>query len=173
MTKVSGIYLIENAASGKRYVGSAINMGARFNEHKKLLRRGSHHSAHLQAAWNKYGEDVFRFGALEEWEPEFLVGMEQWWINMLRPEYNHRVGASSNLGIRFGDVARANMAMGARGKKLTAEHRAKISASLMGIKRPPFTEEHKDRISAAKKGKPWTDARREAQKGGDLRRRSM
>ena len=171
MTKVSGIYLIENAAGGKRYVGSAINMGARFNEHKKLLRRGSHHSAHLQAAWNKYGEDVFRFEALEEWEPEFLVGMEQWWINMLRPEYNHRAVASSNLGIRFGDRTRAKMAMAKRGKKHTAEHNAKISISLMGIKGLPWTDERKETQSAARKGKPWTEARRAAQKGGDLRPR--
>lgn len=59
------IYKIRNVANGKFYVGSAQNTHVRFRQHRRLLRKGVHHCKHLQAAWNKYGEDVFKFEVVE------------------------------------------------------------------------------------------------------------
>lgn len=60
-----GVYSIFNLENGKRYVGSSINIYNRLYEHLHNLRNNKAHNRHLQAAWNKYGEDSFKFNILE------------------------------------------------------------------------------------------------------------
>jgi group I intron endonuclease len=60
------IYKILNVVNQKFYVGSTNNTKVRFRQHRKLLRGNRHHSKHLQAAWNKYGEEKFVFVIVEE-----------------------------------------------------------------------------------------------------------
>ena len=57
----SGIYQIRNIANGKVYVGSAAKFSRRFNDHKRKLNNGRHHSIKLQNAWNKNGAESFVF----------------------------------------------------------------------------------------------------------------
>lgn len=59
------IYKIINTVNGKFYVGSTTNTQERFRIHRSRLRRGRHHSPHLQAAWIKYGEQAFVFHVIE------------------------------------------------------------------------------------------------------------
>lgn len=59
------VYLIRNVTNQKVYVGSTVRSRARFQTHRRALRKGSHHCRYLQAAWNKYGEDCFKFEVLE------------------------------------------------------------------------------------------------------------
>ena len=42
-----------------------------------------------------------------------------------------------------------------KGKELSEEHRAKISAAIKGKKITPHSEEHKAKLSAALKGRHW------------------
>ena len=74
----SGVYEILNTTNGKRYVGSAVNLYQRKHVHLSTLRRNCHHNRYLQRAWNKYGEECFKYSVLEYWEPKFLVTFEQW-----------------------------------------------------------------------------------------------
>jgi group I intron endonuclease len=60
------IYKITNMANGKYYIGSAESFARREWQHKYDLRRGVHKNPRLQAAWNKYGADVFVFEVVEE-----------------------------------------------------------------------------------------------------------
>lgn len=60
------IYRIRNVVNQKFYVGSTINMKERTRTHRNKLRRNTHHTPHLQAAWNKYGEECFVFEVVEE-----------------------------------------------------------------------------------------------------------
>lgn len=60
------IYKIVNLVNDKFYVGSTTNKKVRFRQHRKLLRGNRHHCKHLQAAWNKYGEEKFLFVVVEE-----------------------------------------------------------------------------------------------------------
>lgn len=64
MTQV--IYKIINLVNDKFYVGSTTNKKVRFREHRKQLRGNRHHCKHLQAAWNKYGEEKFVFKVVED-----------------------------------------------------------------------------------------------------------
>jgi group I intron endonuclease len=57
----SGVYQILCVPTGKAYVGSAVNLAKRWQEHRWMLRRGQHHSQYLQRAWDKYGETAFAF----------------------------------------------------------------------------------------------------------------
>lgn len=59
------IYKIINVVNSKFYVGSTTNKKVRFRQHRKLLRGNRHHCKHLQASWNKYGEDKFEFVVVE------------------------------------------------------------------------------------------------------------
>jgi group I intron endonuclease len=56
-----GIYTITNIIDGKYYVGSSVTVERRLVRHKKDLLRNQHHCHHLQRAWNKYGEQSFKF----------------------------------------------------------------------------------------------------------------
>lgn len=56
---MSGVYQIYNTVNGKRYIGSSIHIEQRFKEHLRNLRANKHVNAHLQCAWNKYGEQSF------------------------------------------------------------------------------------------------------------------
>lgn len=83
-----GIYRIKNSINSKIYIGSTKNIEARWAKHKALLRHNKHQNAHLQNAWNKYGENAFIFEVIEECKIEDLINREQFFIDSLNPEYN-------------------------------------------------------------------------------------
>lgn len=92
-----GIYRIINCKNKKCYVGSSINIEARWKQHIWLLKNKIHHSRGLQNAWNKYGKSEFSFEILEELENSSkLQEKEQKWIDRLnsyKKGYNGRTKA--------------------------------------------------------------------------------
>jgi group I intron endonuclease len=82
--RASGVYQILCVPNGKIYVGSAVNLRARWEHHRQSLRRGSHRNAHLQGAWMKYGEDSFAFSILELASRDELLQVEQKWLDQTR-----------------------------------------------------------------------------------------
>jgi group I intron endonuclease len=76
------IYTIRNVVNGHFYVGSTVNSRKRFWEHRKHLRLNRHSSVYLQRAWNKYGEDCFKFEVIEQVScKEKLFPSEQRWLD--------------------------------------------------------------------------------------------
>lgn len=61
-----GIYKIINVKNNKFYVGSAVDFTKRKRRHWWALRSQRHANKHLQAAWNQYGEEAFKFVIVEE-----------------------------------------------------------------------------------------------------------
>jgi group I intron endonuclease len=98
----NGIYKIINSKNGDFYVGSCASrrwgFKYRWNNHIRSLRKNSHHSAILQRAWNKYGEDSFKFEIIEECEPEQCLLREQYYLDTLSPKYNILKFAGNSLG---------------------------------------------------------------------------
>ena len=86
--KVSGIYCIENITNHKTYIGSSKNIYQRLLKHFALLKHNKHQNAHLQNAWNKYGEDSFRWFILELCDSKELTEKEQYCIDLFGAEYN-------------------------------------------------------------------------------------
>ena len=55
------IYVLRRIGTNRFYAGSTNNPPRRRGEHFKKLRKNTHPSPPLQAAWNKYGEKAFEF----------------------------------------------------------------------------------------------------------------
>lgn len=169
--KRSGIYEIVNKVNGKRYVGSAVNLGQRWRQHRCELGKGRH-NPHLQNAWRKHGELAFSFWVLEFVDDRSsLLQREQHYIDSLCPEYNCAVVAGSNFGVKFGEEVRRKMAAASsatwardgyrekmsaaqRGKSLSEDHRANISAANTGRKKSPEALETARRILAERNKSP-------------------
>ena len=102
----SGIYLIKNIQNNKVYVGSALNIDKRWKQHKNHLKRGKHHSCHLQSAWDKYGEQSFKLEIIQEvFIPEHLLAYEQVYLDYYKSYeidkgYNICKVAGSPLGVK-------------------------------------------------------------------------
>lgn len=174
------IYKIINLTNGKFYVGSTTNTRERFRVHRNRLRINKHHCAHLQAAWNVYGENSFAFHIIEvvEGGKAFLQEAEDRWLTEWVGKeacYNHglRSGAPWR-GVKKEDhpmygvsrlektkqlirTARLRQADPRLGKTHTDETKAKISAA--NLANPTLawlgktrSEETKAKISAAQKG---------------------
>lgn len=164
----SGVYRITNIVNGKQYIGSAANFKKRWEQHRHLLTKGAHHSKHLQLAWNKYGEESFRFEVLHECLKENAVMFEQMYIDEHNPEYNMAPRAGSNLGLKLSDESRAKIsaALSKRiisdetrsklSKPKSKEHKAKIRAARIGTKR---SAETRAKIGAATKGNTYCQGR--------------
>lgn len=79
--KTPVIYKIRNVVNQKFYVGSTGNTRERFRCHRNRLRKNKHHCQHLQAAWNKYGEECFIFEIVEHVESiDRLQAAENVWL---------------------------------------------------------------------------------------------
>ena len=80
---ICGIYAIYNDVNGKAYVGQSVNIGKRLGCHFSYLRHNKHTNAHLQNAFNKYGEAHFLSCVLEKCEMRELSVREAYWIDVM------------------------------------------------------------------------------------------
>jgi group I intron endonuclease len=155
---LTGIYEIVNLVNGKRYIGSAVSFPNRWNEHKRSLKKGNHHSISLQRAWKKYGGSSFAFREIVRCQRLDLIRIEQIYLDDLRPEYNVCKTAGSTLGYKHSNefkAAASRRSKGntyAKGFKHSPQVCARMGAGKVGKKRPPRTDEHRLRISASNKG---------------------
>lgn len=97
----SGVYTITNLVNKKMYVGLAIDFDKRWDSHKNELRNNKHCNYHLQAAWNKYGENNFLFEILVECEEQFLYSEEHYWatiLNVHNPKYGYNIQPTHPYG---------------------------------------------------------------------------
>lgn len=96
----SGVYEIKNITDNKIYIGSSVNIKHRVNRHFKDLRNGNHHSAHLQRAFDKYGEKNFKHRVIAYAPREDVISLEQKYFDLLKPEYNTCKVAGNCTGVK-------------------------------------------------------------------------
>lgn len=114
---IKGVYKITNLINNKCYIGSSVDVYQRGATYRHLFKVGKLHNNHLQSSMKKYGFNNFKFELLcdcgKESTNEELHKKEQYFINLINPEYNKRSIVDKNYQI-----------------SPTAETRAKISKSL-------------------------------------------
>lgn len=175
---MQGIYKIVNKLNGKYYVGSTNDFDRRWlAEHLPALRKGEHGLAHLQNAWNKYGEGSFEFQIAEvvEGDRKALICCEQEYLDEGFSKggiYNKapRAGGGDSLGEASRMWGRRHSLETKRkigkanggengwwfGKKHTKETKAKMSIAQKGENNPQWggvpSEETRRKQSKAHKG---------------------
>ena len=157
-THSSGIYAIIHTESGRRYVGSAVNIRKRWHTHTSDLRLGIHANDHLQKAWNKYGPAGFCFVVLELCPVEQLLAREQAHIDE-KADFNICMIAGNTLGVKPSPEHRAKLIESHRGKSPSAETRAKMSEAQKGNKHSvgrTYTAEERARMSTIMKGRTFS-----------------
>lgn len=79
--KKCGIYVVLNTLNNMFYVGSSTRCWTRWVEHRGALKKQKHRNAHLQNAWNKYGEENFTFLLIENTSNENACVREQFYLD--------------------------------------------------------------------------------------------
>lgn len=162
----TGIYKIEHIASGKKYIGSAVNIRSRIVQHKRYLRSGNHDNSKLQNAWDKYGAEAFEIATIVVCSKDNLLMYEQLCIDGFQsvesgynicPTAGNKLGTihredskkkiseslvgndfakGKNLGNRFASCPMDNKRFA--GKKHSEESKAKIRASCKASGNKPW-----------------------------------
>ena len=162
------IYRITNMANNKFYIGSADSFARREWQHKYYLRRNEHKNPHLQAAWNKYGEEMFVFEILEtipQGEDQ-LVWEDKWLQECVGREDCYNVNTSATaprLGLTLSEESKQRLSLSRTGKAAGSAHyrygqtvspevRQKIGDTQRGKPKKPgrkISEEGRAKIRAA------------------------
>jgi group I intron endonuclease len=79
----SGIYSFKSITNGRMYIGLSCDVYYRKRKHIELLKRGAHCNCHLQAHFNKYGEQDLQFEIIEHCPVSDLEAREMYWIDKL------------------------------------------------------------------------------------------
>ena len=166
----SGIYEIRNSVNDKIYIGSSIDIEQRWYDHKRKLRNGNHHSAHLQFAWNKYGEDSFHFQFLEAVSIDKLLIYEQKWLDERESYkrengYNTCIVAGNTLGKGHSEETKQKLRKYRTGKRMSEESKKKISIAHKGKNNYFYGKTHTEEAiekmrETAKRKLSWADVRK-------------
>lgn len=192
--KIPGVYAIEHKSSGKSYIGSTGDLGSRGLSNKSSLRLGKHKNKPLQEAYIQDPNIELKVLAVCI-DREEAYAKEQKFIDQglisdsifniaTNAKASHTGRAPSNEQInRFAEYARNRVdspetterkSKSHLGKKLTEEHKAKISAF---VNSPDFiakiklantgrvmSDETKQKISTASTGRITSEATKQKQK---------
>lgn len=94
---ISCIYEIRNIINNNVYIGRTCCFHRRQLEHLSLLISNSHYNKYLQNSFNKHGIKNFKFEIISTCPEEYLIKLEQWFINNLNPNYNSKLEAGTNI----------------------------------------------------------------------------
>ena len=141
------IYCWVNNTNKKCYVGSSVNLTARLYKYYSIKNLYDNKSA-INSALLKYGYSGFSLHILEFCLKSNAINREQYFIDLLKPEYNILKKAGSSLGYRhtektlkllkenriINEDTKKKLSIAASKRTLTEQERKKISVSRIGKK---------------------------------------
>jgi len=130
------VYKIQNKLDGKPYIGMSKDYKRRWKEHRDGLRKDKHPNNHLQRAWNRDGEENFKFEIIHDGIP--LGDLVDWEMYYITEIFNTYKGFGYNQS--HGDYY-----------ILTEEDRKKISEQNSGESSPMATLTKKQCLDIYKK----------------------
>jgi len=124
-----GIYRWINLINNKSYIGSSMNLGSRLRDYLKISYLNIHKDRHMiiYQAILKYGYGNFKVEILEYCEIDELRAREQYYLDLLEPEYNTLKVAGSALGHKHSPEALAKVRFHL--SKLNAEKSFKVAVT--------------------------------------------
>ena len=137
----AGVYRFLNLTNGKSYVGSSSSLVRRFREYLSIyylelqLEKGK---SNICTALLKHGYSSFQLEILEYCTPDKVIEREQYFLDLLKPEYNILTTAGSSLGHLHTDEAKAKMSLA-----WTEERKKK---HLESLNRLNASQEHQERL---------------------------
>jgi group I intron endonuclease len=160
------IYKIINIQNAKFYIGSSVVLAARWRKHTRDLRANKHHCPHLQAAWNKYGEDSFVFRVVEVVElPSDLQAVEQKWLNE-----HHGKGQCYNFAKYVDNSNRGTVRADAHKEALSKALKNFYEKNTHPAKGRKHTEASLQKMRQNRAGKPVSEATRDLLRQANLGR---
>lgn len=158
----AGVYRWVNKINGNTYIGSSVNLGRRFRvyyDFSYLSVRITKSKSRIYSAILKHGYSNFQLEILEYSTKENTINREQYYIDLLKPQYNLNSIARSRFGSIHSQEARVKMSISAQGRKHTEETKNLISLATKGINNPNYgkthSEETKALISLSRLGKSF------------------
>jgi len=147
-----GIYQIKSIINNKKYIGSSIHIKRRKKEHFHALIQNKHPNYNLQNHYNKYGKNDFIFTVLKRCSEKELIKEEQYYINILKPDFNIRLIIGKQV-----KETKEKISATLKGHKVSKKTRQKISISLLGkpgtFLGKKHTDETKKKIGLAGTGR--------------------
>jgi len=158
----AGIYRWVNKVNGNTYIGSSVNLSRRFRvyyDFSYLSVRIAKSKSLINSAILKHGYSNFQLEILEYCTKENAISREQYYIDLLKPEYNLNSTAGSRLGSVHTEETKLKMSKSATGRKHTEQSKKLLSLASKGMNNPifgkPRSEETKALISLARLGKSF------------------
>lgn len=153
----SGIYCWINMLNGKYYIGSAVDLGNRFNDYFQDSYYKSRSNTLIVRSILKYGIGNFALVILDFVDKDDLLSREDHFIQTLNPEYNILQNAGNSLGYNHTPESIEKITQSALGRTHSVEVRKAMSESRMGANNPMFgknvSEETRVKLSEAAKNR--------------------
>lgn len=144
------VYRWVNDINGKTYIGSTINFQSRFYKYYNVeyLKR---YNTPLHSALLKYGFNNFSLDIIEYCNKNDVIEREQYYFNLLKPEYNILQVAGSSLGFKHSEDT---LKYFKDNRKLSPQAKHKLS---LAASNRIFTELEKNKLSEVRKGIKLSD----------------
>lgn len=160
-----GIYNIVSKIDGKLYIGYATDIKKRWSKHRSNLKSKSHKNIHLQRAYDKYGENNFKFERIEICDREQLPAREHYWCTLLNVHndncgYNIEPTSDTKYHNRSKETIE-KVRISNTGKKRTVETCRKLSELHKGRKHSPETIEKRVVANRGKKKRPRSEEQKQ------------
>ncbi len=148
----SGVYALICMITNKQYIGSSVKLGARFLDYMQPAYLGRRPNSPLIKAILKYGYINFCFAVLETCKPSEVLEREQYWLDLIHPEYNLSPTAGSTLGIYLSEETKAKLSAAHLGKTISPETRLLMSETRKGPNNSWFGNKHSEETSLGPNG---------------------
>jgi group I intron endonuclease len=129
----SGVYALICKASNKFYVGSSVCLANRLLDYMQPAYLAQLVNRPILKALRKYGVNNFIFIVLETCQASVVLEREQYWLDLINPEYNLSPSAGSTLGVTLSEARPEAPRAPRPGPE---ETKVQISAALKGPQSP-------------------------------------
>ncbi len=158
-TNVCAIYKLYFDNDSRFYIGSTNDLQERLQAHTRAVNKQKHFNRYFQRLCLKLGIENLKYEILAKCPQEYLLKMEQWFVDKLKPELNlaeivGRPPVNRKRGYKMSEEAKRNISKAKTGQKIdrsnythSEETLQKISNSLKGR---VITDEWKQRMKEAK-----------------------